>query len=325
MQKNHLNFLKKRLQYFVLNSTKPMEYQLIIIGTGSAGLPAAMYAARYGIKTLAIGALPGGALATSHCVENYPGILSENGKTIMDRFLEHAQKAGAEVKQDFVSKVTFEENVFSVQTASGQVYQADFVLLATGNKYRKLGIEGEKRLLGAGVSYCATCDGMFFRNRKIAIVGGGDTAITEALYLAEICAEVHIIHRKDAFKAEQIWVDKLKEHANITVHFNTVTKEVLGDFAVEKLRFEDGSELEVDGFFVAIGSDPDTKVIDGLNVEKDTDGTIRVDKRQQTGFKKLYAAGDVTTNSNKFKQTIMSAAEGALAANSIHEDILKGE
>lgn len=170
-------------------------YDLIIIGSGSAGLPAGMYASRYKLNNCIIGAMPGGALATSHKVENYPGTISATGREIMDRFTEHAIAAGSELIQDEVLSVTKSGNTFTVQTASGKTLEAKYILLAIGNKYRKLGVPGEEKFLGAGVSYCATCDGMFFRNRNIALVGGGNTAITEALYLAEICKEVHILVR----------------------------------------------------------------------------------------------------------------------------------
>lgn len=298
-------------------------YDLIIIGAGSAGLPAGMYASRYKLNNCIIGAMPGGALATSHKVENYPGTLSATGREIMDRFTEHAVSAGSELIQDEVSSVTKSGNIFTVQTASGKTLEAKYVLLAIGNKYRKLGVPGEEKYLGSGVSYCATCDGMFFRNRNIALVGGGNTAITEALYLAEICKEVHILVRGNEFKAETVWIDQLAKHENIQVHFDTSVTSIEGGFGVEKLILNTGNELAVDGIFVAIGNQPETIIIDSLNPTKDSAGYIVVDAHQQTNISGLYAAGDITTASNKFQQTIMSAAEGCLAVHSIHEDILK--
>lgn len=299
-------------------------YDLIIIGSGSAGLPAGMYASRYKLKNCVIGAMPGGALATSHKVENYPGTLSASGREIMDRFTEHAVSAGTEMIQDEVTSVIKDGNIFTVRTASGKMLESKYVLLAVGNKYRHLGIPGEEQFLGAGVSYCATCDGMFFRNRAIALVGGGNTAVTEALYLAEICKEVHILVRGTKFSAETVWIDQIAKHANIQVHFETSVASIEGGFGVEKLVMTDGSELAVDGIFVAIGNQPNTAIVDSLNPEKDSAGYVVVDARQQTSVPGLYAAGDITTGSNKFQQTIMSAAEGCLAAHSIHEDILRG-
>ena len=283
-----------------------------------------MYASRYKLTNLVIGELPGGALATSHQVENWPGVLSASGKTIMDTFAEHARHFGSEILQDRVASIEGTDGNFTVTTLSSKEFTAKKILLGTGNKYRRLGVEGEERLIGAGVSYCATCDGNFFKNKVVAMVGGGDAAITEALYLADLCAHVHILVRGDKLRAEDIWVEQIKKRENVTLHFNTQVREVVGEWNVESLSLVDGSSLPVQGVFIAVGSDPDTKLLDHLAPAKDASGCIVVDKRQATSIPGVYAAGDVTTNSNKFKQTIMSAAEGCLAANSIHEDILKG-
>ncbi|USN57786.1 MAG: FAD-dependent oxidoreductase [Candidatus Peribacteria bacterium] len=299
-------------------------YDLIIIGTGSAGLPAGMYASRYKIKNLVIGGQPGGALATSHKVENYPGTISAPGKEIMDKFKEHAEVSGSEILQDIVTEVQKDGDVFTVKTAGGKELTSKYVVLATGNKYRHLGFEGEDAFLGKGVSYCATCDGMFFRDRDVVIVGGGNTALTEALYLAEICNKVYLVHRRDTFRAEDIWVEQAKKHPKIEMVLNEEVESVSGAVFMEDVNLKSGKVLKADGIFVAIGSDPDTKLVAHMHPEMDEEGCLIVDKRQQTSIKGLYAAGDVTTNSNKFKQTIMSAAEGCLAANSIHEDILRG-
>ncbi len=309
-------------------------YDVIIIGAGSAGLPAGMYASRYKLSNLIIGEMPGGALATSHCVENYPGTLSAPGGDIMKNFMEHAKVAGSEVLQDRVEEVAkLGEDHFSLRTMSGKTFEAKRIILATGNEYKMLGVPGEKEFYGQGVSYCATCDGNFYKNLTVAVVGAGNTAITEALYLAEICKEVHILVRSERIRAEDIWVEKAKAKDNIVIHYNTQAKEVMGNMmGVSGLRVstpspsgEGGGEVifPLDGVFVAIGSSPFTKIVDGLQADKDAEGCLIVDRRQETSVRGLYAAGDVTTNSNKFRQTIMSAAEGCLAANSIHEDILR--
>jgi thioredoxin reductase (NADPH) len=300
-----------------------MYYDLIIIGAGSAGLPAAMYASRYKISNLVIGELPGGALATSHQVENWPGVLSASGKVIMDTFADHARHFGSEILQDRVSTVAGSDGAWEITTLSGKSFTSSKLLLGTGNKYRRLGVAGEERLIGAGVSYCATCDGNFFKNKIVAMVGGGDAAITESLYLADLCAEVHILVRGGTLRAETVWVEQIKKRANVTLHYNTQVEEIKGEWNVEELLLKNGETMKVHGIFIAVGSDPDTKLIDHLSPAKDDSGCIVVDKRQATSIPGLYAAGDVTTNSNKFKQTIMSAAEGCLAANSIHEDMLR--
>lgn len=299
-------------------------YDLIIIGSGSAGLPAGMYASRYKLKNLVIGSQPGGALGTSHCVENYPGTISASGKLIMEGFAEHARVSGSEIIQDEVRGITGQKGDFTVQVASGKEFQTKAILLATGNQYRKLGVPGEEKFLGAGVSYCATCDGMFFRNREVAVVGGGDAAFSEALYLAELCAHVHVLVRGDRARAENIWVEKVEEKANMTIHYNTQVTEIAGNFFVESLVLQDGSSLKADGIFIAVGNQPDTSLVDHFGVALDDQGYVRVDAKQATSVPGIYAAGDITTNSDKFKQTIMSAAEGCLAAHSIHEELLRG-
>lgn len=299
------------------------DYDVIIIGAGSAGYPAGMYASRYKIKNLVIWGQPGGALATSHKVENYPGTLSASGKEIMDNFKAHAVDAGSEMLEEMVTELEKKEDHFYVKTSSGKEFTSRYVILATGNKYRHLGAKGEEEMLGKGVSYCATCDGMFFKGRDVVIVGGWNTALTEALYLAEICNKVYIVHRRDTFRAEDIWVEQAKKSENIEFVLNEEVDEITGKFFVEEIKLKSGKSLKADGIFVAVGSDPNTQLVSHMDLEKDNEGCLVVDARQETTVKGLFAAGDVSTNSNKFKQTIMSAAEWCLAADSIHEDILR--
>lgn len=300
-----------------------MNYDLIIIGAGSAGYPTGMYASRYKIKNLIIGAQPGGALATSHKVENYPGTLSAGGAEIMENFKAHAVNAGSEILQELVTKVDKIEWGFEVTTSSGKVFTSKYVVLATGNKYRHLWAKGEEEFLGKWVSYCATCDGMFFQKLDVVIVWWGNTALTEALYLADICNKVYIVHRKDTFRAEDIWVEQAKKRENIEFVLNEEVEEIAGSMFVEKIILKSGKELKADGIFVAVWSDPNTSLVHHLEPKMDNEGCLVVDARQQSSVPGLYAAGDVTTNSNKFKQTIMSAAEWCLAANSIHEDLIR--
>lgn len=300
------------------------DYDLIIIGAGSAGYPTGMYASRYKMKNLVIGWLPGGALATSHKVENYPGVLSASGKQIMDDFKAHAVNAGSDMLEEMVTNVDKTASGFEIKTSSGKEFSSKYLVLATGNNYRKLGAKGEAEMLGKGVSYCATCDGNFFKDRDVVLVGGGNTALTEALYLAELCNKVYIVHRKDTFRAEDIWIEQAKKVENIEFVLNEEVEEIAGKFFVEEIKLKSGKSIKADGIFVAIGSLPNTSLVNDMNPEKDDEGCLVVDKRQETTIPGLYAAWDVTTNSNKFKQTIMSAAEGCLAADSIHEEILKG-
>jgi thioredoxin-disulfide reductase len=246
-------------------------YDLIIIGAGSAGLPAGMYASRYKLKNIIIGEMPGGALSTSHCVENFPGVLSAPGAEIMNNFKKHAENAGSEILQDRVEVVSkIGENHFSVSTMGGKNFEAKRILLATGNTYKMLGIPGEKEFYGQGVSYCATCDGNFYKNLTVGVVGAGNTAITEALYLAEIAKEVHIFVRGDVIRAENIWTEKAKNTPNIIFHMNTQVTEVQGSMmGVTGVILNTGENLALDGLFVAIGSTPITNIVDNLSPQKD--------------------------------------------------------
>lgn len=287
-----------------------MHYPLIIIGTGSAGLPAGMYASRYGIRNLIIGAQPGGALGTSHCVENYPGTISESGSSIMKRFEEHAKISGSEVTYDTVVGIReLPDKTIEVTTARKEIYTCDFLIYATGNAYRHLDVPGEERLIGSGVSYCATCDGNFFRGKDVIVVGGGDSAFTEALYLAQLCKTVKILVRKDKAKAEEIWVKKVLEQPNMEIIYNTEVGEINGQFSIESITTKDGRTIPTQGIFVAVGSVPSVDLIRDLGVEVDEEGCIKIDQHQKSSHERIYAAGDVTNGSAKFRQTIMSAAE----------------
>ena len=302
------------------------DYDVIIVGAGSAWYPAGMYASRYKLNNLIIWAQPGWALATSHKVENYPGVLSAPGKEIMDNFKEHAEVSGSEILSDTVSEIRRREghNHFHVVTSSGKEFKSKYVILATGNNHRHLWAKWEKEFMGKWVSYCATCDGMFFKGRDIVMVGGWNTAVTEALYLSDICNKVYVVHRRDTFRAEDIWVDNMKKKENIELVLNEEVEEIVWDaLGMTGVTLKSGKQLKADGIFVAVGTTPNVWVVEWLNPEKDEEGCLKVDARQETSVKGLYAAWDVTTNSNKFKQTIMSAAEWCLAANSVHEDNMR--
>jgi len=300
-----------------------MNYDLIIIWAWSAWLPAWMYASRYNLKNLIIWSMLWWALATSHKVENYPWTISASGKEIMDSFCRHTEESGSEIIQDTVIKVDKNDDWFVLKTASSKEFSSKYVVYATWNKYRKLWFIWENEFLWKWVSYCATCDAMFFKWLDVAIVWGGNTALTESLYLAWVCKKVYLIHRRDTFRAETVWVDKVKNTPNIEMVLNEEVESVSWSMFMEEIHLKTGKVLKADGIFVAVGNEPDTKIIDHLNPLKDEEWCLVVDKRQETSVKWLYAAWDITTNSNKFRQTIMSAAEGCLATNSIHEEIVK--
>jgi len=300
-----------------------IDYDVIIIGAGSAWYPAWMYASRYKLSNLIIWAQPGGALATSHKVENYPWVLSAPGKEIMDTFKEHAETSGSEILQEMVKQVTKHKNHFHIETSSWKEFKAKKVIIATWNNHRHLWVVWEKEFLGKWVSYCATCDWMFFKWRDVIINWGWNTALTEALYLSDIANKVYLVHRRDTFRAEDSWVEKAKAKENIELVLNEEVEEIVWDvLGMTWVKLKSGKELKASWIFVAIGTLPNTAIVDNLDLEKDNEWCLVVDKRQETSVSGLYAAWDVTTNSNKFKQTIMSAAEWCLAADSIHEDLM---
>ena len=298
-------------------------YDLAIIWAWSAGLPAGIYASRYKIKNIIIWELLGWALTQSHLVENFPGFEHISWKDLMDKFLNHAKESGSEILNDRVSKIIKTDFWFELSTISWKEIFAKFVLISIWNKYKCLWLEEEAGFIWRWVSYCATCDWTFFKWRDVAVVGGGNTALTEALYLAEICSKVHIIHRKPEFRAEKVLVEASSKHENIIFHLNEKVEKIEWGFYLENLKLSSWKDLKVDGLFVAIGNEPDTLLFEKMWIILDEEWYIIVDKRQQTSVSWIYAAWDITTNSNKFKQTLISAAEWALAAASIHEDLIK--
>ena len=300
-----------------------IDYDVIIVWAGSAWYPAWMYASRYGLKNLIIGAQPGGALATSHKVENYPGTISAPGKEIMDNFKEHAIKAWTKILEEMVESVNKHDNHFHIKTSTGKEFKAKKVIIATGNNHRHLGVEWEEKFMWKWVSYCATCDWMFFKWRDVIVAGGWNTAVTEALYLADIVNKVYLVHRRDTFRAEDSWVEKAKAKENIELVLKEEIAEITWDaLGMTWVTLKSWKQLKADWIFVAVWTIPNTSIVNDLDLEKDEEGCLVVDKRQETSVSGLYAAWDVTTNSNKFKQTIMSAAEWCLAADSIHEDLM---
>lgn len=298
-------------------------YDVIIIWAGSAWYPAWMYASRYNLKNLIIGGQPGWALATSHKVENYPWIISASWKEIMDNFKKHAEISWTEIIQWIVKKIIKHEDHFYVITDSEKEFKAKKLIIATWNNYRHLWVSWEKEFLGKWVSYCATCDWMFFKWRDVIVVGGWNTAITESLYLSDIVNKVYIVHRRDTFRAEDSWVEKVKSKENIELVLNEEVEEIVWDMMwMTWVKLKSSKEIKADWIFIAVWTLPNTWIVDDLNPEKDEEWCLVVDNRQETSISWLYAAWDVTTNSNKFKQTIMSAAEGCLAADSIHSDLM---
>lgn len=302
-------------------------YDLVIIGSGAGGYTAALYAVRYKMKTLVIGNQEGGQSALAHDIENYPGFESIKGPELMAKFKKHAEKFGTEMKMDEVKEITQnEDNTFTLECSySGEKILAKTVILAVGTKNRKLGAKGEDEMYGKGVTYCATCDGFFFKDKVVGLVGGGDSAATAALYLSDICPKVYLFVRKDKMRAEPIWVDQLNARDNIEILYTTEVGEFAGDKKLEKIITTAGDEISLEGCFVEIGANPNTALIQDMEVELDENGFIVVDKEQNIPkIAGLFAVGDVTTASNHFHQIATAVGEGALAANSAFEYISRG-
>jgi len=296
-------------------------FDVIVIGAGIAGLSAGMYCGRFNLKTLVVGEMPGGIITTTHSVENYPGILSIGGAEMGMVFLEHAKKFGATVN---FSKVTDMEKreFFEVKTAS-EKFLSKTVIIATGTEHSKLGVPGESELIGRGVSYCALCDGAFFKNKTVCLVGGGDSSAIEALILAEQCQKVYMIVRKDFLRAEPINHKKVMENKKIEVKFKTEIARIEGKTKVESVILKSGEELKLDGVFVAIGHIAASGVVKNLGVALDEKGQIKINRNSETNVPGVYAAGDVCDS--RFKQAITGAGEAVSASYSAYRYLQANE
>jgi thioredoxin reductase (NADPH) len=296
---------------------------LLILGAGPAGYTAAIYAARAGLQPMLVaGLVPGGQLTITTDVENYPGFASAvQGPWLMDQMRAQAEHVGTRVVADVITAVALDRRPFRCLGDSGDVYEADALVIATGAQARWLGIPGEKELGGFGVSACATCDGFFFRGKDVAVIGGGNSAVEEALYLAGLARHVTVVHRRDAFRAERILQQRLFAKPNISVLWHKVATAVLpreGRVAtVRALALRDtltgaASELPVDGVFVAIGHDPATALFRG-QIEIDAEGYIRTAPgTTRTSVEGVFAAGDV--QDRVYRQAVTAAGTGCMAA-----------
>ena len=294
--------------------------QVIIIGSGPAGYTAAIYAARANLSPLVVASSveAGGELMNTTEVENFPGFPEGiQGPDLMTRMQQQAERFGAEVLYDDVVSLDVEGPVKKVTLGSGAVHESDAVIFATGSAPRKIGIEGESRLSGRGVSYCATCDGFFFRDRVIAVVGGGDSAMEEATFLTKFASKVYVIHRRDELRASKIMQERAFKNDKIEFVWNSAVVDILGDDAVTGVVLEDtvdGSrrELALDGVFVAIGNDPRTHLVHG-KLDLTPEGTVWVDGRSsRTSVPGVFAAGDVIDPT--YRQAVTAAGSGTVAA-----------
>lgn len=293
---------------------------VIIIGSGPAGWTAAIYTARAGLKPLVIASSiePGGELMKTTEVENFPGFPDGlMGPDLMMNMQAQAERFGAEVLLDDVVEVELKGDIKIVKTGSGETFEAKSVIVSTGAAYRELGLDRERELSGHGVSWCATCDGFFFREKAIAVVGGGDSAMEEALFLTKFATKVYLIHRRDSFKASKTMQDRVLNHEKIEVIYNTAVTELVGAPNLQVLKLQnttDGrsSELAVEGLFIAIGSDPRVWLVEN-QLELTEERFIKVDGRSsRTSIPGVFAAGDVIDPT--YRQAITAAGSGCVAA-----------
>ena len=292
------------------------EYDVIIIGAGPAGLTAGIYAARAGLKALILeryGA--GGQILNTYEVDNYPGLPGITGAELGMKMQEHLEKYEVTMETAEVEKIDFAKGDNKVVTDNG-TYVGKTVILATGNSPRKLGIAGEEEMTGAGVSYCATCDGAFFRKRTVAVIGGGDVAVEDAIFLARGCEKVYLVHRRDELRAAAVLQKSLLALPNVEVVWNSIPKEIKGNDSgmVSGLEIEnkvsgEKTTLEVSGVFIAIGNNPNSSYTDAL--KKDENGYIIADETCATSLPGVFAAGDV--RSKKLRQVVTATADGANA------------
>jgi thioredoxin reductase (NADPH) len=298
-------------------------YDLIIVGAGPAGLSASIYASRYKLEHLVFGSPASGQASEIHSLENYPGFISISGRDFLSRLVSQAENFGTKPVNEAVSCIKKEKEFFLVET-SGKKYLSQSVILAMGAEYRKINIPGEKEFTGRGVSYCATCDAAFFKNKIVVVIGGGNSAAVTALELTPHAAKVYVIFRKEKMTAEPYWIEKMVDQEKIELVGETNVLEIQGDGKVEKVILDkptkdDKTFFKTDGVFVEIGSDPGVRLAENLGVALDAFRYIIVGADMSTNIPGLFAAGDITTGSNKFRQVLTAASEGAIAANGVYK------
>ncbi len=300
-----------------------MMLDLAIIGGGPAGLTAGMYATRGGLKAVVMfeKGMPGGQITGSSEIENYPGIAHEvTGMELMEPWPEQCMRFGMKHRMEEVGRISKEVDTFKIELLSGEVVEAKSVLISTGSTPRRAGIKGEDEFFGKGVSTCATCDGFFYKGKEVAVLGGGDTALEEALYLANICSKVYLIHRRDTFRASPITIEKVKSCEKIELILNSNVKEIVGDkMGVTGVVVTDKQDnkraLDVPGIFVFVGMNVNNSILkqaDGNYLcDLDKSGNVIVDLKMKTSVKGLFAAGDIRIDAPK--QVVSAAGDGAIA------------
>ncbi len=299
-------------------------YDLIIVGSGVAGLGAVIYARRFEMKTLVLGDAEGGTITQTHLVENYPGFKSLSGLELARNLLDHAKSLKAEIKTASVSKIEVSAKSGNFEVSVGnEKFEARAIIFATGTEHRKLDVPGEEEFVNRGVSYCATCDAPFFKNKIVAVIGGSDSAVKESLVTAEHATKVFVIYRGEKLRAEPINLRRMKAKENIKVKCCANILEIYGNEKVEGVKLDSKENLKLDGVFIEIGGIPRSELAKNLGVAINKKNEIEIDRFARTNVPGVFAAGDVT-NAN-WKQAITGVAEGAHAANQAFEFLQKKE
>lgn len=293
-----------------------MIYDVIIIGLGASGVSASIYAKRSGLNVCVINyGVPGGIISTSSIVENYPGIKSISGSDFAFNLFEHFNSLNIPLYNEEVINIK-NGDVKTVITTNNE-YKAKKIIICSGRKPKKLGIKNEDKYMGRGISYCATCDGNLYKNKKVCVVGGGNSALESALYLSNICETVYIIVRKDKFIGSESLVKDVLNKENVIVKFNSVIEEIVGNDVVESIKIKD-EEIKLSGIFINIGYEPSIGILKGLNLKMDNNYIV-VDKNMETSIKGIYAAGDIIKKD--LYQLVTAVSEGAVAATNVFKSI----
>lgn len=302
-------------------------YDLVIIGSGPAGMAAAIYAKRAMLDCLLLEKeyMPGGQVIQTYEVDNYPGIPKTNGMELSSKFAEHARELGIETQVAEVTDIMPDGDVKEIILKNGEKIQTKTIILATGAVHRTLGVPGEKELAGMGVSYCATCDGAFFRNKITAVVGGGDVALEDAVFLSRMCEKVYLIHRRDEFRGAKILQNQVKNNDKIEILWNSVVTKINGDSKVESIQIENvdshvDKTLDVDGIFIAVGTKPVSDLLKG-RLDMDDQGYIKAGEDGVTNLPGIFAGGDGRTKN--LRQVVTAVADGANCVQSVERYLQK--
>jgi len=286
-------------------------YDLIVLGGGPTAIGCAIYAARFALNVLIVGKTFGGLIATTHLVENYPGITSTSGQGLMDMFKEHMNSLSIPYISDEIRSIEKAEDHFILHSFF-QNFKAYSVCIATGSERKKLGIPGEEEFAGRGVSYCATCDGPFYKDKVVIVVGGSDSAAKEALFLSQNVKKVYIVYRGEEIRAEPINKKRVYENEKIEIIYKTNIVEIKGDTSVKSVIFDNGKEFIIDGVFIEVGSIPNSDLAKRISVKTNEKDEIIINRKSETNIPGIFAAGDVADA--PFKQAITGVAEGVIAA-----------